>query len=126
MIYGWNINEKYFETNHIPNISSTNTQDLAARLKLVSEHYFKSFKTEYLLALKEQHFYVNRCCVNYEEDLRGDVVLYKAGLVPQMRWIKLKVVGIMKGRNNLITGVEPEVYQLNLNKTITINIPCNT
>ena len=35
--------EKCFETNHIPNISSTDIQDLAAHIKLVLEHYFKCF-----------------------------------------------------------------------------------
>ena len=60
LIYRRNINEKCFETNHIPNISSADTQDLAARMKLVLEHYFQRFEKEYTLALHEQHFYANR------------------------------------------------------------------
>ena len=47
MIHGRNINEKCFETNHILNISFTDIQYLAARMKLVSEHYFKHLEKEY-------------------------------------------------------------------------------
>ena len=60
MIYGWDINEKCFEANHVPNISYTDTEDLAACMKLVLEHYSKCFETEYTLALQEQHFYINK------------------------------------------------------------------
>ena len=59
LIYGQNINKKCFETSHIPNISSTDTRDLAARIKIVLEHYFKSFE-EYTLASQEQYFHVNK------------------------------------------------------------------
>ena len=59
LIYWGNINEKCFETNHIAKISSTDTQDLAARMKLVLEGNFKRFDKEYTSALQEQHFHVN-------------------------------------------------------------------
>ena len=68
-IYIRNINEKFFETNHIRNISSTDTQYLAAPKKLILEHYFKRFEKEYTLALQEQHFYVNRRYGNYKREL---------------------------------------------------------
>ena len=115
MIYGRNINEKCFETNHVPNISSTDTQTLAARMKLALEHYFKRFEKEYTLALEEQHFYESRSCSNYKWELRGEW--------DGMRWRKCKIINFIKGRDNLIRGVELEVYQPNLNKTIRINRP---
>ena len=44
LVYGRNINEKYFDTNQEPNISSTDTQNLAEPMKLVLEHYLKRFE----------------------------------------------------------------------------------
>ena len=44
LVYGRNINEKYFDTNEEPNISSTDTQNLAEPMKLVLEHYLKRFE----------------------------------------------------------------------------------
>ena len=85
LIYGRNINEKCFETNQVPNISSTDTQNLAAHMKLVLEHYFKRSEKEYTLALQEQHFHVNRCYGNYKRELRGDIVLIKEDILPRMR-----------------------------------------
>ena len=123
LTYRQNINEKCFETNHVPNISSTDTQNLAARMKLVLEHYFKRFEKEYTLALQEQHFYVNRRYGNYKRELRGDIVLIKEDILPRMRWRKGKVINVIRGRDNLIRGVELEVYQPNLNKTVRINRP---
>ena len=40
-----------------------------------------------------------------------------------MRWRKGKVINVIKGRDNLIDGVELEVYQPYLNKNVTINRP---
>ena len=53
-VYGQNINEKCFELNHIPSTSSTDTQDLAASMKLILECYFKGFEKEYALAQEQQ------------------------------------------------------------------------
>ena len=123
LIYGRDINEKSFETNHVPIISSTNAEDLAARMKLVLEHYSKCFETEYTLALQEQHFYVNTHNSSYKRELTGDIILIKEDLLAQMSWRKGKVINVIKGRDNLIKGVELEVYQPNLNKIVTINRP---
>ena len=122
LIYGGNINEKCFETNHIAKISSTDTQDLAARMKLVLEGNFKRFDKEYTSALQEQHFHVNTRYGNYKRELRDDVVLIKEDLLPRMRWRKGKVINVTKGRDNLIREVELKVDQSNLNITITTNI----
>ena len=123
LIYGQDINEKCFETNHVPNISSTNAEDLAAHMKLVLENYSKCFETEYTLALQEQHFYVNTRNGSYKRELTGDIVLIKEDLLARMSWRKGKVINVIKGRDNLIKGVELEVYQPNLNKIVTINRP---
>ena len=40
-----------------------------------------------------------------------------------MRWRKGKVTNVIRGRDDLIRGVELEVYQPNLNKTVRINRP---
>ena len=68
LTYRQNINEKCFETNHLPNISSTDSKNLAASMKSVLEHYFKHSEKEYTLALQEQHFYVNRHYSNYKRN----------------------------------------------------------
>ena len=77
LIYRQDIYEKCFETNHVPNISSTDTEDLAVRMTLVLEHYSKCFETEYKLALQEQHFYVNTRNCNCKRELTDDIVLIK-------------------------------------------------
>ena len=92
-------------------------------MKLVLEHYSKCFETEYTLALQEQHFYVNTCNSSYKRELTGDIILNKEDLLAQMSWRKGKVINVIKGRDNLIKGVKLEVYQPNLNKSITINRP---
>ena len=69
LIYERNINKKCFETNHIPNISSTDSRDLAACIKIVFEHYFKRFE-EYTLASQEKYFHVNRRYGNYKIELQ--------------------------------------------------------
>ena len=76
MIYEGNINKKCFETNHIPNISSTDTRNLAARIKIVFEHYFKRFE-EYTLASQEQYFHVNRRYGNYKIELQRRCSFYQ-------------------------------------------------
>ena len=92
-------------------------------MKFVLEHYFKRFEKEYTSALQEQHFYVNWRYGNYKRELRGDIVLIKKDILPRMRWRKGKVTNVIRGRNDLIRGVELEVYQPNMNKTVRINRP---
>ena len=115
------MNEKCFETKHVPNINSTDTQNLAARMKLVLEHYFKHFEKECTLSLQEKHFYVNRGYGNYKKELRSDIVIIKDDILPRMRWRKGKVINVIKERDDLIRGVELKVYQPNLNRTVRIN-----
>ena len=51
----------------------------------------------------------------------GDVVLVKKNNVPRMNWEKEKIVNVIRGRDNMVTGVELCIFQPKLIRTMTIN-----
>ena len=75
------------------------------------------------MALKERHIDDKKRYSNYDNDLVNDVVLIKEDTTPIMIWRKAKVVKVIRGRDNLIRGVELKVFQPKLNRTVTINRP---
>ena len=75
------------------------------------------------MALKERHIYDKKQYSNYDNDLTNDVVLIKEDTTPTMKWRKEKVVNVIRGRDNLIRGVELKVFQPKLIRTVTINRP---
>ena len=73
------------------------------------------------MALKERHIYDKKRYSTYDNDLINDVVLIKEDITPRMKWRKAKVVSVIRGRDNLMRGVELKVFQSKLNRTFTIN-----
>ena len=69
----------------------------------------------------ERHIYDRKRYSNYDNDLVNDVVLIKEDITPRIKWRKAKAVNVIRGRDNLIRGVELKVFQPKLNRTVTIN-----
>ena len=63
------------------------------------------------MTLKERHIYDKKWYSNYNNDLINDVVLIKEDITPRMKWRKMKVVHVIRGRNNFVRGVELKVFQ---------------
>ena len=51
----------------------------------------------------------------------GDVVLVKKNNVSRMNWKKENIVNVIRGRDNMVTGVELCIFQPKLIRTMTIN-----
>ena len=51
------------------------------------------------------------------------MLLIKEDITPRMKCRKAKVVDVIRGRDNLIIGVELKIFQPKSNRTVTINQP---
>ena len=92
-------------------------------MKLVLENYFKQFEHEYTFSLQERQYYLNQRCAKTGDELIGDVALVKENNVPRMNWRKGKIVNVIRGRDNMVRGVELSIFQPKLNRAMTINRP---
>ena len=99
----------------------TDSQNFFQHTKLVLQKFFNRFEKEYILALKERHVDDKKRYSNYDNDLVNDVVLIKEDVTPRMKWRKVKVLNVIRGRGNLIKSVELKVFQPKLNCTVIIN-----
>ena len=92
-------------------------------MKLVLENYFKRFEHEYTFSVQERQYYLNQRCAKTGDELIGDVALVKENNVPRMNWRKGKIVNVIRGRDNMVRGVELSIFQPKLNRAMTINRP---
>ena len=92
-------------------------------IQLVLANYFKQFEHEYTLSSQERQCYLNQGFVKTGDKLICDLVLVKENNIPWMNWKKGMIVKVIRGRGNMVRGVELCIFQPKLNRTMTINRP---
>ena len=92
-------------------------------MKLVLENYFKRFEHEYTFSVQERQYYLNQRCAKTGDELISDVALVKENNVPRMNWRKGKIVNVIRGRDNMVRGVELSIFEPKLNRAMRINRP---
>ena len=109
------------------NFKELNTADecreIVQHYKRVFEHFKKRFITEYLTALQERHYYQQDKHKSKNNIQIGDVVLVKENKKNRLSWKKGKIINLLKGKDDIVRGVQLVMYQPNLNKTVNINRP---
>ena len=93
------------------------------KVNILLKHFSKRFTEEYLSLLYE--------CCSYrdnrtDENCRlyvGDIVLIKENFVTRMKWRKGKVLNLIRGKDNKVSGAELLIYNRETGKTSTLRRP---
>ena len=78
-------------------------------------HFQSRFYKEYVVALRERHFYnANKKYDNHCDIKVGDVLLIKQDKIPRMCWKKGKVESLIIGRDGYVRGAVLRTHQKKL------------
>lgn len=122
-----------FGRNLTRNINKKSTMELNRQecerilgdTKINLDYFMARFEKEYLTSLQEKHSYIKQIKDNRVNDILhiGDIVLIKENMKSRLMWKKGKIKSFIRGRDDVIRGVELIIYQTNLKRTIIVKRP---
>ena len=93
-------------------------------LRKIITHFQTRFYKEYVVALRERHFYNANIKYDNHCDIKvGDVLLIKQDKIPRMCWKKGKVESLIIGTDGYVRGAVLRTHQKKVNKTSLIKRP---
>ena len=98
-----------------------------SKVNILLKHFSKRFIEKYLSSLHERYSYRD---YRTDENCRlyvGDIVLIKENFVTMMKWLKAKVLNLIRGKDNKVRDPELLIYNretrqdIDVETTATVN-----
>ena len=94
-----------YHASHTPEVLTRRMKHLTVML----DHFWKRWKWEYLVELREMHRYAQKPTTPHEPVSVGDVVLVYDEDHPRIFWKLAKVEGLLKGSDGVVRGAKVRV-----------------
>ena len=94
-----------YHASHTPEVLTRRMKHLTIML----DHFWKRWKREYLVELREMHRYAQKPTTPHELVSVGDVVLVYEEGHPRIFWKLAKVEGLLKGSDGAVRGAKVRV-----------------
>ena len=94
-----------YHASHTPEVLTRRMKHLTVML----DHFWKRWKWEYLVELREMHRYAQKPTTPHEPVSFGDVVLVYDEDHPRIFWKLAKVEGLLKGSDGVVRGAKVRV-----------------